>query len=165
MLEDLTISGIRSLGEIKTIIEILSQITRFEKKKTFPACEQFPFGEDWGALPRVHFVTQAQYCRACNHYQLYRFMFDKKGLHSPIMIAFQRCSAKRVLRCNWCNLFSLGCSVHLEAWVCAVLVYPQWLWRIWGAPRSLRTMSCWVQDGPCPWTWHMSMPQSLESRA
>ncbi len=46
MLEDLTISGIRSLGEIKTIIEILSQITRFEKKKTFPACEQFPFGED-----------------------------------------------------------------------------------------------------------------------
>ncbi|KAL4774808.1 acyl-CoA N-acyltransferase [Aspergillus nidulans var. acristatus] len=59
MLEDLTISDIHSLGKTQAI-EILSQITRIEKK-TFPASEVYPFGEElWRKKPntRVLYVTQ-----------------------------------------------------------------------------------------------------------
>ncbi|KAL4785113.1 acyl-CoA N-acyltransferase [Aspergillus varians] len=58
MLEDLTISDIHSLGRTEAI-EVLSWITRIEKK-TFPASEAFPFGEDlWRKKPntRVLYVT------------------------------------------------------------------------------------------------------------
>ncbi|KAL4809744.1 acyl-CoA N-acyltransferase [Aspergillus unguis] len=60
MLEDLTISDIHSLGKAQAI-EVLSQITRIEKK-TFPASEAYPFGEElWRKKPntKVLYVTQA----------------------------------------------------------------------------------------------------------
>ncbi|KAL5341699.1 acyl-CoA N-acyltransferase [Aspergillus crustosus] len=60
MLEDLTISDIHSLDKIQAF-EILAQITRIEKK-TFPASEAFPFGEElWRKKPntRVLYVSQA----------------------------------------------------------------------------------------------------------
>ncbi|KAL4946236.1 hypothetical protein BDV06DRAFT_183009 [Aspergillus oleicola] len=60
MLEDLTISDIHRLGKTQAI-EILSQITRIEKK-TFPSSEAWPFGEDlWRKKPntRVLYVTLA----------------------------------------------------------------------------------------------------------
>ncbi|KAL2832000.1 acyl-CoA N-acyltransferase [Aspergillus cavernicola] len=59
MLEDLTISDIHSLGKSQAL-EILTQITRVEKK-TFPASEAFPFGEElWRKKPntRVIYVTR-----------------------------------------------------------------------------------------------------------
>ncbi|RDW76252.1 GNAT family N-acetyltransferase [Aspergillus mulundensis] len=60
MLEDLNISDIHSLGKPQAI-EVLSQITRIEKK-TFPASEAYPFGEElWRKKPntRVIYVTLA----------------------------------------------------------------------------------------------------------
>ncbi|KAL4975460.1 acyl-CoA N-acyltransferase [Aspergillus desertorum] len=59
MLENLTISDIHSLGKTQAI-EMLSQITRIEKK-TFPASEAYPFSEElWRKKPntRVLYVTQ-----------------------------------------------------------------------------------------------------------
>lgn len=59
MLEDLIISDIHSLGRTQAI-EVLSQITRLEKK-SFPTSEAFPFGEElWRKKPntKVLYVTR-----------------------------------------------------------------------------------------------------------
>ncbi|KAL4968978.1 GNAT family N-acetyltransferase [Aspergillus stella-maris] len=60
MLEDLTISDIHCLGKSQAV-EVLSQITRIEKK-TFPSSEAWPFGEElWRKKPntRVLYATLA----------------------------------------------------------------------------------------------------------
>ncbi|KAL4930073.1 GNAT family N-acetyltransferase [Aspergillus undulatus] len=76
MLEDLKISDIHCLGKTQAV-EILSQITRIEKK-TFPTSEAWPFGEElWRKKPntRVLYVTRtaqgAQQQRPLVGYALY----------------------------------------------------------------------------------------------
>ncbi|KAI9376836.1 acyl-CoA N-acyltransferase [Aspergillus egyptiacus] len=59
MLQDLTISDIHSLGKIQAL-EILAQIARVEKK-TFPASEAFPFGEElWRKKPNTRVIYVAR---------------------------------------------------------------------------------------------------------
>ncbi|KKK15914.1 hypothetical protein P175DRAFT_0529477 [Aspergillus ochraceoroseus IBT 24754] len=117
---DLVISDIHSLDKTQAF-EILAQITRVEKK-TFPANEAFPFGEElWRKKPntRVLYVTRpSQGTQPLIAYAVYVRQKGVALLHKVCVVeAFRRAGVgMQLMEYIRIRLQKEGCQ-HIQLWV------------------------------------------------